>query len=590
MEARADRSTPGTRSRPDLVHDVVAEALEQAHDGLGLAEQPALLLAHEPLHPVLAVALAAQGPPEAAHRLAAEAADVAAEQRSAAARGGTPGTAAARGAPRTRRRGSSRAGRSRSGTARAARPAARAVSRMFSSTNSRRPGAASADSSAMSYWPSTRWPMKPSSRPSWRVVIQRFASAMVALARPPPGGTTWSSRSFSSLPMSDANDAVLARTQPARSTTPERSTTPGSSVPSGARQRRHDPRHRLGVGRLGGAELVGRQRPRRPRQAPDREPLDGRPVDEALRARSAPSAGPRRSRPRPSAEPMRIPACHARSSRQDGRRSRRRHPASTPSSTDSTSGKSVPNSRPASVPKRPGVAGRQLAMDRRLGGPGCRLEPVDAQQLGQGGGGGRRGIDDRHALAGDGRDDRPQQRVVGAAEQQRVDGRARRPREDRLAVGIALAEEGRQARRDGRLRRRTREVAGLDHRHEVGRRVLVDLDRRVLVLDRVEIGMRADRGRRRDDPDPAVAGREGGRGRARADDAEDRQVVAPPVGRDADGRRGVAGHDEGLDVALDEGVERLGREGQHLARRCARRTAPARCRRGRSSTRAASAG
>ena len=74
--------------------------------------------------------------------------------------------------------------------------------------------------------------MNPSSRPSWRVVIQRLASAIVALARPPPGGTTWSSRSFSSLPMSDANDAVLARTQPARSTTPERSTTPGSSVPS----------------------------------------------------------------------------------------------------------------------------------------------------------------------------------------------------------------------------------------------------------------------------------------------------------------------------------------------------------------------
>ena len=34
--------------------------------------------------------------------------------------------------------------------------------------------------------------------------------------------------------MSEAKVAVLARTQPARSTTPERSTTPGSSVPSAA--------------------------------------------------------------------------------------------------------------------------------------------------------------------------------------------------------------------------------------------------------------------------------------------------------------------------------------------------------------------
>jgi hypothetical protein len=36
--------------------------------------------------------------------------------------------------------------------------------------------------------------------------------------------------------MSEAKATVLARTQPARSTTPERSTTPGSSVP------RADPR------------------------------------------------------------------------------------------------------------------------------------------------------------------------------------------------------------------------------------------------------------------------------------------------------------------------------------------------------------
>ena len=76
--------------------------------------------------------------------------------------------------------------------------------------------------------------MNPSSTPSWRVVSQRLASAIAAAVSPPPGGMTWSSRSCSSLPISDANDAVLARTQPARSTTPERSTTPGNCVPRAA--------------------------------------------------------------------------------------------------------------------------------------------------------------------------------------------------------------------------------------------------------------------------------------------------------------------------------------------------------------------
>ena len=45
---------------------------------------------------------------------------------------------------------------------------------------------------------------------------------------------TWSSRSFSSFDISDANEPVLARTQPARSTTPDRSTTPGKGLPSAA--------------------------------------------------------------------------------------------------------------------------------------------------------------------------------------------------------------------------------------------------------------------------------------------------------------------------------------------------------------------
>src|SRR5205814_10633919 len=65
----------------DLVHDVVAEALEQAHDRLRLAEQCALLLGHEGLHPVLDPgAVAADRPAEAAQRLPTEAARLPAEQ------------------------------------------------------------------------------------------------------------------------------------------------------------------------------------------------------------------------------------------------------------------------------------------------------------------------------------------------------------------------------------------------------------------------------------------------------------------------------------------------------------------------------
>ena len=63
-----------------LVHDVVAEALEQAHDGLRLAEQATLLLAHEALQPVFAIALAAQGATQAAHGLATHPSHVAPEE------------------------------------------------------------------------------------------------------------------------------------------------------------------------------------------------------------------------------------------------------------------------------------------------------------------------------------------------------------------------------------------------------------------------------------------------------------------------------------------------------------------------------
>ena len=94
--------------------------------------------------------------------------------------------------------------------------------------------------------------------------------------------------------------------------------------------------------------------------------------------------------------------------------------------------------------------------------------------------------------------------------------------------------------------------------------MLVDLDRRVLVLDRLEVGVRADGGRRRDDADPPDAGGERGRGRTGPDDTEDGQVVAATERGETDGRGGVAGDDDRLDVALDERIERLRRECQDL--------------------------
>ena len=161
-------------------------------------------------------------------------------------------------------------------------------------------------------------------------------------------------------------------------------------------------------------------------------------------------------------------------------------------------------------------------------------------------------------------DDRTEQRVVRAAEEQRVDPRRRRQREDELTARVALAEQRRQGVPDGGLDLGPGEQARLDHRHERRRGVLVDLDGRVLLLDRLEVGVRADRRRRGDDADPPDPGRQRGRGGARSDHAEDRQRVAPPgVGQGDRGRR-VAGDHDGLDVALDEPVEGLAGEVEDL--------------------------
>ena len=211
--------------------------------------------------------------------------------------------------------------------------------------------------------------------------------------------------------MSDANDPVLARTQPARSTTPDRSTTPGSGLPSAADSAGHDARHRLGVGRLGGLQL-GRRRACPVRQR-------SRPI--AIRSTSGQSTSPRRAafsarRPAtvaaaPSAEPIRNPACQTRSSRHDGRVAGRIAAADRSSRRSSGRDRQLDlldvGERRAEQPpgqrvERGRVAGRQLEVPGvRCVGPSRRLEAVDLEQLGQRRRRRRRRVDDRDAVAGD---------------------------------------------------------------------------------------------------------------------------------------------------------------------------------------------
>src|SRR5204863_8359450 len=79
VEPGTDPLDVGDEIASNLVHDVVAEPLEKAHDRLGLAEQAALLVAHEPLQPVAAVALTAKEPAELSNCVARQNRDVARE-------------------------------------------------------------------------------------------------------------------------------------------------------------------------------------------------------------------------------------------------------------------------------------------------------------------------------------------------------------------------------------------------------------------------------------------------------------------------------------------------------------------------------
>ena len=83
VEPGGDALDAGHQVLADVVHHVVAEPLEQAHDRLRLAEQLPLLVGHEPLHPVLVVPppVAAQRRPQGPGRVAPHRRGLLAEQR-----------------------------------------------------------------------------------------------------------------------------------------------------------------------------------------------------------------------------------------------------------------------------------------------------------------------------------------------------------------------------------------------------------------------------------------------------------------------------------------------------------------------------
>ena len=156
--------------------------------------------------------------------------------------------------------------------------------------------------------------------------------------------------------MSAAKADVLARTQPARSTTATRSTTPGSSVPEVRAERRHDARHRRGVGGpRSRAARPGCSAPGRAAQPRDRDVLDAAASRRGPpRARSAPARRPAtvdRGADRPTRRGTRPATGAARGSRAArlAARARRpgRHQRAAASSTASTSGNASPNIRAA---------------------------------------------------------------------------------------------------------------------------------------------------------------------------------------------------------------------------------------------------
>ena len=253
------------------------------------------------------------------------------------------------------------------------------------------PASISADSSARSYWPRTFEPMNPSRNPSWRVVTQRLARAIVALPSPPPGGMTWSSSSSSSVadqrrerrdvrpdpagPVDDArtlDDAGQLRAE-------RLATGAGTIRAIAAAYSGSAARSSSGVS-VPGAARGGRSRSARPatsRRGPRRA------ASSARRPRTVAAA--------PSAEPTRNPACQSavvapgllRGSALRGATRRGRSPGrpTGASSTRVDVEERVAEQPPGDRPERVDVAGRELDVARRRRRPARRLEAVDRQQL-----------------------------------------------------------------------------------------------------------------------------------------------------------------------------------------------------------------
>ena len=167
-----------------------------------------------------------------------------------------------------------------------------------------------------------------------------------------------------------------------------------------------------------------------------------------------------------------------------------------------------PELRAEQEPRRAPEGGHVAGREHEVAAPGAWSGAPRAwtsMQAGQGAGRGRRGVDDGDVVTDDAADDRAEQRIVGAAQQQRVDAGAHGHGEDeasrpRAAPPTACrAQERRQRAAHRVLHVRPGQPAGLHEGHELRRGVLVDLDEGVLLLDGLEVGVRADGGLGGDD-------------------------------------------------------------------------------------------
>ncbi len=167
-----------------------------------------------------------------------------------------------------------------------------------------------------------------------------------------------------------------------------------------------------------------------------------------------------------------------------------------PGRPGSTPGRASPKSRLAVRSESAHLAGRQLDMARVML-PLRRRQVVDLEQAGERGRGrGRRRIDDGHV-----RSPATPAMTAPAADSGCSRGAtcrcapSARQREDELAIACRARRAAvRALRRTVARTSGPSRPAGLDQRHELGRRVFVDLDEGVLVLDGLEVGVRADRG------------------------------------------------------------------------------------------------